>query len=102
MSLKHQLQDHLFNQYNLSLTTEESKHVYSILVGLQTAADILDQYRFSQHNTNCPRLSAAGYKMMYHVQYNTSLVEVTIGQGGIWVHDDYLIYGNNKTSPTCR
>ena len=103
MSLKHQLQDYLFNQYNLSFTTEETKHVHSILyiVGLQTTANILDQYQFSQHNTNCPRLSAAEYEMTYHVQYNTSLVEVTIGQGGIWVHDDYPIYGNNKTSTTC-
>ena len=101
MSLKHQLQDYLFNHYNLSLTTEESKRVHSILVGLQTTANILDQYRFSQHNKSCPRLSEAGYKMMYHVQYNTSLVEVTLGLGEKWVHDDYPIYGNNKTSPTC-
>ena len=100
MSLKHQLQDYYFNQYNLSLTTKETTFVHSILVGLQTTANILDQYQFSQRNTNCPRLPAAEYKMMYHVQYNTSLVEVTIGQGGIWVHDNYPIYGKNKTT-TC-
>ena len=59
MSLKHQLQDYLFNQYNLPLTTDQAEYVHSILVGLQTTADVLDQYQFSQHSTNCPGLPAA-------------------------------------------
>ena len=47
MSLKHQLQDYLFSQDGSSLTTKETKQVYSILVGLQMTANILDQYLFS-------------------------------------------------------
>jgi len=102
MSLKHQLQDYLFNQYNLSLT---AKQVYSILVGLQTTANILDQYQFSQHNKTCPRLSAAQYKMMYHVKcYNISesLLRDIKTLGDSWVHDNYHIYGGNKPSPDCK
>ena len=59
MSLKHQLQDYLFNQDSSSLHTDQAEYVHSILVGLQTTADVLDQYQFSQHSTNCPGLPAA-------------------------------------------
>jgi len=103
ISLKHQLQDYLFNQNSSSLTTDQAEHVHLILVGLQTTADVLDQYQFSQHNTHCPRLPAIQYKMMYHVQYNdTSLVEVIKTQGDSWIHDDYHIYRQNKPSPDCN
>jgi len=105
ISLKHQLQDYLFNQYSLSLTTDQAEHVHLVLVGLQTAADVLDQYQFSQHNKKCPTLPAAHYKMMYHVKcYNTSeplLRDIKI-LGDSWVNDDYHIYGGRKPSTNCN
>jgi len=107
MSLKYQLQDRLFNQHDLSLTIDQTKHVNSILRGLQTTTNTLDQYQFSQHNTNCPRLSAVEYKMMYHVQFsNLSLLDEILTQGNCWVKDTYSIYNykNNERHPsvTCN
>ena len=99
MSLKHQLQDYLFNQYNLPLTTNQAEYVHSILVGLQTTAEVLDQYQFSQHNKNCPRLSAAEYKMMRHEEFSTALlVNDILTLGKSWVHDHFPIYGGEKPS----
>jgi len=106
MSLKYQLLDHLFNQHDLSLTIDQTIDVNSILHGLQTTANILDQYQFSQHNTNCPRLSGAEYKIMYHVQFSSlSLLDEISTQGNRWVgKDNYFIYDNNggKPSVTCN
>jgi len=103
MSLKYQFQDYLFNYHDLSLTIDLTKDVNSILHGLQTTANTLDKYQieFSQHNTNCPRLSAAEYKMMYHVQFsNLSLLDEILAQGNHWVRDNYSIYKNNGGKPS--
>jgi len=99
LSLKYQLQDHLFNQIDLSLTTNV---VHSILSGLQTIANILDQYQFSQKNKSCVTLSAAEYKMMYHAQFSTALLlNETKTLGEWWVNDEYSIYGEEKPPETC-
>jgi len=102
MSLKYQLLDHLFNQHDLSLTTDQTKDVNSILHGLQTTAYTLDQYQFSQYNTSCPRLSAAEYKIMYHVQFptNLSLLDEISKQGDRWSKETYFIYKNNGGLPS--
>ena len=93
MSLKHQLQDYLFNEYNLSLTTQQVKFTYSILLGLETAGSFLNRFHFNEHSLNCPRLSAAEYKRMYHVRYpNASLLEEMIDLGKGWVGVDYPVY----------
>ena len=101
MSLKHQLQDYLFNQDSSSLHTDQAEYVHSILVGLQTTADVLDQYQFSQHSKNCLRLPAAQYKMMRCKEFSTALlVNDILKLGDSWVHDHFPIYGGNKTT-TC-
>ena len=75
MSLKHQLQDYLFNQ---DLNDEDVKQLSSLLVALQTIANILDQLQFYKNSSNCPRLSSTEYKMMYQVQYSTNNNNITL------------------------
>ena len=76
MSLKHQLQDYLFNQDLNDEDTEELsdqiENLSSLLVALQTMANILNHLQFYNNSSNCPRLSPTEYKMMYQVQYSTT------------------------------
>ena len=74
MSLQHQLQDYLFNQSDQDpiIKDDDIKQLSSLLVALQTVANILDQLQFYKNSSNCPRLSSSEYKMMYQVQYSTT------------------------------
>ena len=72
MSLKHQLQNYLFTQNNSDLTSDQISRLSSILIYLQTVANSLDDIHSRQQSSHCVRLSAHGYRMMYHVLYNTT------------------------------
>ena len=87
MSLKHQLQDSLFRQKNQDLTPHQINRLSSILIYLQTMANNLDDIQFRQESKHCVRLSAHGYRMMYHVRYGntTSLLNEIKEQGHYWV-----------------
>ena len=108
MSLKHQLQDYLFNQSNQDLNDEDTeglscqiKQLSSLLVALQTMANILDQLQFYKHTSNCPRLSSTEYKMMYQVQYSTTSLLHSIGKlGKNWSHRNY--YEKKPDSRNCE
>ena len=107
MSLKHQLQDYLFNQSNQDLNYEDTeelshqiKQLSSLLVPLQTMANIFDQLQFYKYTTNCPRLSSSEYKMMYQVQYSTTSLLHSISKlGGNWSH---RLYYESRTKPDPR
>ena len=97
-SLKHQLQDYLFNQSNQYLNDEDMeeelshqiKQLFSLLVAIQTMTNILDQLQFYKYTTNCLRLSSSEYKMMYQVQYSTTSLLQSISElGGNWSHRKY-------------
>ena len=88
MSLKHQLQNYLFTKNNSDLTNHTSQ-LSSILIYLQTIANSLDDIHSRQQSSHCVRLSAHGYRMMYHVQYNaTSLFTEINDQGHRWVRNE--------------
>ena len=87
MSLKHQLQNYLFTQNNLDVTNHTSQ-LSSILIYLQTIANSLDDIHSRQRSSQCVRLSAHGYRIMYHVLYDTtSLLTEIETQGRSWVSD---------------
>ena len=89
MSLKHQLQDSLFRQKNQYLTPHQINQLSSILIYLQTIANSLDDIHSRQQSSHCVRLSAHGYRMMYHVQYDTtSLLSKIETQGRSWIKSD--------------
>ena len=82
MSLKHQLQNYLFTQNNSDLTSDQISRLSSILIYLQTVANSLDDIQFRQQSSHCVRLSAYGYRMMYHVQYDTTSLLSEINDQG--------------------
>jgi len=91
MSLKHQLQEYLFKQTNQNLINDDNhiEQLSSMLVGLQTMANILNQLQFYKHNSYCPRLSASQYKMIYQLHPISSLLQ-SIGElGGNWTKNKY-------------
>ena len=76
MTLKHQLQDHLFlNNTIPSLTFDNAKKLYTILISLQTMADVFNDIEYNKNSRICILLTPAQYKIVYHVQYSTPLLE---------------------------
>ena len=74
MTFKHQLQDQLFNNVNLS--SNHTKRLSKMLTSLQTMADIFDEMQCNKNDRRCVRLTPAQYNIMYYLQYdNTSLLE---------------------------
>ena len=84
MTLKHQLQDYLFDSENTPATFAENsttKKLSSILVYLQTMANILDDIELNNSNKTCLKLTSAQYKMMYYapvLQFNATNLIVTL------------------------
>ena len=95
MSLKHQLQEYLFKQTNEDLNNDDNhiEQLSSMLVGLQTMANILDQLQFYKHNSYCPRLSASQYKTIYQVHSTSSLLQSISELGGNWTKSKYYESG---------
>ena len=90
MSLKHQLQNSLFRKKNQNLSTSDDhqkiNRLSSILIYLQTIANSLDDIHSRQQSSHCVRLSAHGYRMMYHVKnVNTPLLTAIKNRGMSWV-----------------
>ena len=86
--LKHYLQEYLFNETNNSTDSRQIGPLYSILVYLETVANILDDIQFNNnHSVRCVRLTANRYKMMYHVlqQRDASL----LNKAEHWIDDKY-------------
>ena len=101
MSLKHQLQDSLFRQKNQGLIPHQINRLSSILIYLQTIANSLDDIHSRQQSSHCVRMSAHGYRMMYHVQYNTtSLLTEIETKGKRWVKNES--YRKGAGSCTCE
>ena len=76
MTLKHQLQDHLFNTDNApELNSDNANKLTTILTSLQTMANIFDDMKISEDNSRCVKLTPAQYKIMYYVRYTAPLLE---------------------------
>ena len=72
ITLKHQLQDHLFNtDTNLDLSSEHATYLSIILASLQTMANTFNYIENKEDNRMCVQLAPAQYKIMYHVQYSS-------------------------------
>ena len=72
MSLKHQLQDHLFNTDTaLNLNAKHATDLSIILASLQTMANTFNYIKSKEDNRMCVQLAPAQYKIMYHVPYTS-------------------------------
>jgi len=85
LSLKHRLQDYLFHQTKTTAISQYYKPLCSILVYLQTMANLLDDIEFDKHNRRCIRLTPTEYKMMYHVIYGDILLLKSLQDMKDWV-----------------
>ena len=74
MTLKHQLQDHIFNIAS-ELKSDNNRKLSTILTNLQTMANIFDGMQFNKDNSRCVGLTPAQYKIMYYVRYAAPLLE---------------------------
>jgi len=75
MTLKHQLQDHLFNADTApDLSSGNAKILSTILTSLQTMANTFDDMEFNKDSRRCIKLTPAQYKIMYYVRYTNPLL----------------------------
>ena len=103
LSIKHQLQDHIFNETNMAGIFQYNKPLYSILVYLETMSSILDDIEFSKHGNRCVRLTPSQYMMMYRVRYDDdSLFNALIKDMVKWVDRDYYEGGNTPSTHNCN
>ena len=76
MTLKHQLQEHLFNDDTaLEVNSDNAKTISTILTSLETMANIFDDMQFNKDNSRCVKLTPAQYRIMYYVRYTAPLLE---------------------------
>ena len=91
MTLKHQLQEHLFsNDTSLELNSDEAKELTTILTSLQSLANIFNDMEFNENNSRCVKLTPAQYKIMYYVRYTAPLLESLKDDLQGWYRDDSL------------
>ena len=74
MTLKHQLQDHIFNTAP-ELNSDNNRKLSTILTNLQTMANIFNDMQLNKDNSRCVKLTPAQYKIMYYVRYAAPLLE---------------------------
>lgn len=76
MTFKHQLQEHLFsNDTSVELNSDNAKTLSTILTSLQSVANIFNDMELNDNNSRCVKLTAAQYRIMYHVRYTAPLLE---------------------------
>ena len=79
MSLKHQLQDLLFNTDTTpDLSSDNIQKLFEILTNLQTMATAFDDIQYNSDYSRCVRLTAAQYRIICSVRHpntTTSLKE---------------------------
>ena len=90
MTLKHQLQEHLFNNDTApELNSDNAKKLTTILTSLQTMANMFDDMQFNKDNSRCVKLTPAQYRIMYYARKTSPLLE-SLNQLERWYRDDSL------------
>ena len=91
MTLKHQLQEHLFNNDSApQLNSDNHNNISTILTSLQTMANIFDDMQFNKDYSRCVKLTPAQYRIMYYVRYTAPLLESLKDDLEGWYRDDSL------------
>ena len=76
MTLKHQLQEHLFsNDSSVVLNSDNVKILSIALIGLQSVAKIFNDLELNENNSRCVKLTPAQYRIMYYALYTALLLE---------------------------
>ena len=103
LSLKHWLQEYLFNQTNATVLSQHIGPLHSMLVYLQTMAKIWDDIEFNVRSNSCVRLTATQYKMMYYVQYDDpSLQQSLTNEADKWTEEEYYKKHLNSVPSICN
>ena len=91
MTLKHQLQDHLFNTETApDLSSHNINNLSTILGSLQTMANAFDRMELNKDNRRCVKLTPAQYKIMYYVRYTNPLLVALNDDLEEWYRDSSL------------
>ena len=91
VTLKHQLQEHLFTTDSApQLNSDNHNKISTILTSLQTMANIFDDMQFNKDNSRCVKLTPAQYRIMYYVRYTDPLLESLKDDLQGWYRDDSL------------
>ena len=90
MSIKHQLQDLLFNTNIISeLSFKNTKRLYTIITNLQTMANTFDDMQLHQHHSRCVEFTPVQYRIMYYVRYtDTPLLNSLEELGRNWTSEN--------------
>ena len=76
MTLKHQLQDHIFsNSATVELNSDNAKNISKILTSLQSLANVFNDMEFIRNKSRCVMLTPAQYRIMYYARYTAPLLE---------------------------
>ena len=95
MSLKYQVQDLLFNADTTpELTTENIQTLTKMIIKLQTMATALGDLQFHEDRSRCVRLTAAQYRIMYHV----SQLKATLKQTLEDITKSWVLIGNYQST----
>ena len=91
MTLKHQLQDHLFDADTApDLSSGNAKILLTILTSLQTMANTFDDMEFNKDSRRCIKLTPAQYKITYYVKYTNPLLVALNDDLEEWYRDSSL------------
>ena len=99
LTLKHLLLEYLFHQTDMTVISQYIEPLHSILVYLQTMANILDDMELNEHSRKCVRLTAAQYKMMYYVRYGDRPLLKSLIHMEDWTTREYH---GGKSLSTCN
>ena len=90
VTLKHQLQEHLFSDISVELNSDEAKELTTILTSLQSFANIFNDMELNENNSRCVKLTPDQYKIMYYVRYTAPLLESLKDDLDGWYRDPSL------------
>ena len=95
MSLKYQVQDLIFNADTTpELITDNIQTLTKMIIKLQTMATALNDLQFHEDRSRCVRLTAAQYRIMYHV----SQLKATLKQALEDITESWVLIGNYQST----
>ena len=98
MTLKHQLQDHIFsNDATVELNSDNANKLSKILTSLQSLANVFNDRELNNNNSRCVKLTPAQYRIMYYARYTAPLLKSLEG-----VSKDWYLKGTDDTITSGR
>ena len=91
MTLKHQLQDHIFsNDTTVEVNSDNANKLSKILTSLQSLANVFNDRELNNNNSRCVKLTPAQYRIVYYARYTAPLLKSLKDDFEDWYLNDEL------------